>query len=63
MTGTGQSKSGLTFATALRSILRQDPDVIMVGEMRDEETVSIGVRAAITGHLVFSPSYLTAPPP
>ena len=47
-------KSGLTFATALRSILRQDPDVIMVGEMRDEETVSIGVRAAITGHLVFS---------
>ena len=47
-------KSGLTFATALRSILRQDPDVIMVGEMRDEETVSIGVRAAITGHLVLS---------
>ena len=47
-------KAGLTFATALRSILRQDPDVIMVGEMRDEETVSIGVRAAITGHLVLS---------
>ena len=47
-------KSGLTFAVALRAILRQDPDVIMVGEMRDEETVSIGVRAAITGHLVFS---------
>lgn len=47
-------KSGLTFATALRSILRQDPDVIMVGEMRDEETVSIGVRAAITGHQVLS---------
>lgn len=41
-------------STDLRSILRQDPDVIMVGEMRDEETVSIGVRAAITGHLVFS---------
>lgn len=47
-------KSGLTFATALRAILRQDPDVIMVGEMRDEETVSIGVRAAITGHLVLA---------
>ena len=46
--------SGLTFAAALRAILRQDPDVIMVGEMRDEETVSIGLRAAITGHLVLS---------
>ena len=41
-------KAGLTFAAALRSILRQDPDVIMVGEMRDEETVSMGIRAAIT---------------
>ena len=49
-----RSKAGLTFASALRSILRQDPDVIMVGEMRDEETVDIGVRAAITGHLVLS---------
>lgn len=48
------AKSGLTFAAALRSILRQDPDVIMVGEMRDEETADIGVRAAITGHLVLS---------
>ena len=47
-------KAGLTFAAALRSILRQDPDVIMIGEMRDDETVAIGVRAAITGHLVFS---------
>lgn len=47
-------KAGLTFAAALRSILRQDPDVIMVGEMRDEETISIGVRAAITGHLVLA---------
>lgn len=47
-------KSGLTFASSLRSVLRQDPDVIMVGEMRDEETVSMGVRAAITGHQVFS---------
>ena len=40
--------------TALRSILRQDPDVIMVGEIRDEETADIGVRAAVTGHLVLS---------
>lgn len=47
-------KSGLTFAVALRAILRQDPDVIMIDEMRDGETASIGVRAAITGHLVFS---------
>ena len=48
------AKSGLTFAAVLRSILRQDPDVIMVGEMRDEETADIGVRAAVTGHLVLS---------
>lgn len=48
------AKAGLTFATALRSILRQDPDVIMVGEIRDEETADIGVRAAVTGHLVLS---------
>ncbi|MFA4875417.1 MAG: GspE/PulE family protein [bacterium] len=47
-------KAGLTFASALRSILRQDPDVIMVGEVRDDETADIAVRAAITGHLVFS---------
>jgi len=47
-------KTGLTFATALRSILRQDPDVIMIGEIRDEETAAIAVRAALTGHLVFS---------
>ncbi|MEG1528244.1 MAG: GspE/PulE family protein [Clostridia bacterium] len=47
-------KADLTFGTALRSILRQDPNVIMVGEMRDEETAQIAVRAAITGHLVFS---------
>lgn len=47
-------KADLTFATTLRSILRQDPDVIMVGEIRDEETAHIAVRAAITGHLVFS---------
>jgi len=47
-------KVGLTFASALRSILRQDPDVIMIGEIRDEETASIAIRAALTGHLVFS---------
>lgn len=45
---------GLTFATGLRSILRQDPDVVMVGEMRDAETANLGVQAALTGHLVFS---------
>ncbi|UVC12685.1 type II/IV secretion system protein (plasmid) [Rhizobium sp. TH2] len=45
---------GLTFATALRSFLRHDPDVIMVGEMRDRETASIGVQAALTGHLVLT---------
>ena len=48
------TKANLTFATALRSILRQDPDIIMIGEIRDEETAEIAVRAAITGHLVFS---------
>ena len=47
-------KVGLTFAAALRSILRQDPDVIMIGEIRDEETANIAIRAALTGHLVFS---------
>ena len=45
---------GLTFASALRSILRQDPDVIMVGEIRDRETAEISIQAALTGHLVFS---------
>ena len=47
-------KAGMTFAEALRSILRQDPDIIMVGEMRDSETAEIAVRAATTGHLVLS---------
>lgn len=47
-------KAGLTFAAALRSILRQDPDIIMIGEIRDGETADIAVRAAITGHLVIS---------
>ena len=48
------NKANLTFAATLRSILRQDPDIIMVGEIRDEETAETAVRAAITGHLVFS---------
>lgn len=47
-------KSGLTFATGLRSILRQDPDIVMVGEIRDSETAEIAIRAAITGHMVLS---------
>ena len=48
------TKAGLTFASGLRSLLRQDPDVIMVGEIRDYETAEIAIRAAITGHLVLS---------
>ena len=48
------TKAGLTFASALRSILRQDPDVIMIGEIRDAETAEIAVKASITGHLVVS---------
>ncbi len=47
-------KIGLSFATVLRSVLRQDPDVLLIGEMRDTETAQIGMRAAITGHMVFS---------
>jgi general secretion pathway protein E len=47
-------KAGMTVAGALRSILRQDPDVLMVGEMRDAETAGVAVQAALTGHLVFS---------
>ena len=47
-------KAGLTFATGLRNILRQDPDVVMVGEIRDKETADIAIQASLTGHLVFS---------
>jgi len=58
MAGVGQievkPKIGLSFATALRSILRQDPDVILVGEIRDHETADMAVHASLTGHLVFS---------
>lgn len=48
------SKVGMTFAAGLRSILRQDPDIVMVGEIRDKETAEISIRASLTGHLVFS---------
>ncbi len=58
MAGIGQvqvrEKVGLTFAAALRSILRQDPDIVMIGETRDQETAQIAVQAALTGHLVLS---------
>jgi type II secretory ATPase GspE/PulE/Tfp pilus assembly ATPase PilB-like protein len=47
-------KRGLTFASGLRAILRQDPDIVMIGEIRDRETADISIRAALTGHLVFS---------
>jgi len=49
-----RSKVGLTFASALRSILRQDPDIVLIGEIRDQETADIAVKMALTGHLVFS---------
>lgn len=54
-------KSGLTFAAGLRSILRQDPDIILIGEIRDGETASIAVRAAMTGHLVLSTLHTNDP--
>ena len=57
LNGVGQiqtnAKVGLTFAAGLRSVLRQDPDVVMVGEIRDTETANIAIQAALTGHLVF----------
>src|SRR2546425_3342174 len=49
-----QEKAGLTFASALRSILRQDPNVVLIGEIRDRETAQIAVQASLTGHLVLS---------
>lgn len=52
-------RSGLTFAQGLRSVLRQDPDVIMVGEIRDEETATLAIHAALTGHLVLSTLHTT----
>ena len=56
------SRLGLTFARALRSVLRQDPDVVMVGEMRDAETAQIAIQAALTGHLVFSTVHTNSAP-
>ncbi len=53
---------GLTFAATLRSLLRQDPDIIMVGEMRDKETCEIGIKAALTGHLVLSTLHTNGAP-
>lgn len=55
-------KIGFDFATAMRSFLRADPDVIMVGEMRDHETVSMGIEASLTGHLVFSTLHTNSAP-
>jgi type II secretory ATPase GspE/PulE/Tfp pilus assembly ATPase PilB-like protein len=57
-----QSKIGFDFAAAMRAFLRADPDVIMVGEMRDKETTSIGIEASLTGHLVFSTLHTNSAP-
>ena len=56
------NKIGLDFARAMRSFLRGDPDVIMVGEMRDAETCGIGLEASLTGHLVFSTLHTNSAP-
>jgi type II secretory ATPase GspE/PulE/Tfp pilus assembly ATPase PilB-like protein len=55
-------KAGLDFATVMRAFLRADPDIIMVGEMRDKETVSIGIEASLTGHLVFATLHTNSAP-
>jgi type II secretory ATPase GspE/PulE/Tfp pilus assembly ATPase PilB-like protein len=55
-------KAGLDFATVMRAFLRADPDVIMVGEMRDKETVAIGIEASLTGHLVFATLHTNSAP-
>ena len=66
MAGVGQvqvqEKIGLTFAGALRSILRQDPDIVMIGEIRDRETAQIAIQAALTGHLVLSTIHTNSAP-
>ena len=59
---TARAEVGLTFASALRSILRQDPDVIMIGEIRDFDTVDIAIKSALTGHLVLSTLHTTTAP-
>ena len=55
-------RAGLGFADALRAVLRQDPDVVMVGEIRDRETAEIAMAAAVTGHLVLSTIHTTDAP-
>jgi len=55
-------KAGLTFAVAMRAFLRADPDIIMVGEMRDEETASTGIEASLTGHLVMATLHTNSAP-
>src|SRR4030095_7435092 len=55
-------KAGMTFAVAMKAFLRADPDVIMVGEMRDKETVSSGIEASLTGHLVFATLHTNSAP-
>jgi type II secretory ATPase GspE/PulE/Tfp pilus assembly ATPase PilB-like protein len=55
-------KAGFTFATAMKSFLRADPDIIMVGEMRDKDTTSIGIEASLTGHLVFATLHTNSAP-
>jgi type II secretory ATPase GspE/PulE/Tfp pilus assembly ATPase PilB-like protein len=55
-------KAGFTFATAMKAFLRADPDIIMVGEMRDKETTSIGIEASLTGHLVFATLHTNSAP-
>jgi type II secretory ATPase GspE/PulE/Tfp pilus assembly ATPase PilB-like protein len=55
-------KAGLTFATAMKAFLRADPDIIMVGEMRDKDTTSIGIEASLTGHLVFATLHTNSAP-
>jgi type II secretory ATPase GspE/PulE/Tfp pilus assembly ATPase PilB-like protein len=55
-------KAGIDFALVMRAFLRADPDIIMVGESRDKETVSMGVEASLTGHLVFSTLHTNSAP-
>ena len=55
-------KAGLTFPVVMKSFLRADPDIIMVGEMRDKETTSIGIEASLTGHLVFATLHTNSAP-
>ena len=56
-------RAELTFASGLRTMLRSDPDVVLIGEVRDEETARIAIQAAMTGHLVLTTCTPTMPPP